>query len=104
MRRLRVWGGRLPTHSGGLGSRPGHYGLCLQWLDGAGEGRRKPARMASESSRLCRKRGPKVEEVAAAERREALPCASVPRRSGKQAAACYCAPFGASLPPLVEKG
>src|SRR5437868_15191980 len=33
------------------------------------------------------------------ERREALPCASVSRRSGRQAAACYTAPFGAPPPP-----
>jgi hypothetical protein len=37
-----------------------------------------------ELARACaRKSGPKDEEVAAAERREALPCASVSRRSGK---------------------
>src|SRR3954451_21077489 len=60
--------------------------------------------MASFGSRLCRKYGPKAEEVAAAERREALPCASVSRRSGKYAAACYSAPFGVPLPPFSSEG
>src|SRR3954466_13104931 len=81
-----------------------HYGALPSV---AGRGRRR----AGESlpgwracSRLCRKYGPGVEEVAAAERREALPCASVSRRSGKYAAACYSAPFGVPLPPFYRRG
>src|SRR4051794_39342910 len=38
------------------------------------------------------------------ERREALPCASVSRRSGRYAAACYSAPFGAPLPLNLRGG
>ena len=51
------------------------------------KGGRKPARMAS--LKLAPALGSQVPgtEIAATERREALPCASISRRSGKQAAA-----------------
>jgi hypothetical protein len=57
-------------------------GSAFNGWTGQAKGGRKPAWMAGESSRLCRKYGPKVEEVAAVERREALPCASVPGDPG----------------------
>jgi hypothetical protein len=47
--------------------------------------------------------GPRVEEVVAVERRKALPCASISRRSGKQAAVVTLqgAPFGVPPPSLL---
>jgi hypothetical protein len=65
-----------------------HYG-ALPSMAGRGRtrGGRKPARAKAKASAGSRKHGPKDEEVAATERRKALPCASVFRRSGKQAAA-----------------
>jgi hypothetical protein len=98
-------GGRAPRTRGASGSRPCPlWGAAFSGWTGQAKGRRKPAWMAGESSRLCRKNGPGVEEVATAERREALPRASISRRSGRQAAACYCAPFGASLPRFLRGG
>jgi hypothetical protein len=54
---------------GGLGEPSGPtMRLCLQWLDGAGEGWAK-ACLDGELARACaRKSGPKDEEVAATER------------------------------------
>jgi hypothetical protein len=66
--------------------------------DGRRAGESLPGWRASVRAR-ARKSGPKVEEVAAAGRREALPCASVSRRSGKQAAAVTKVRLSASRLP-----
>src|SRR3954462_11455270 len=58
-----------------------HYGRCLQWLDGPGEGWAK-ACLDGELARACaRKNGPRVEEVAAMERPKGAFCTTKARLS-----------------------
>ena len=83
-----------------LGIRPGPLrGLPSSGWTGTGEG----WEIAVSAKPAPEERGPGP-EIAATERREALPCASVSRRSGKQAAAVTKVRLSAFRLPLFFRG
>src|SRR5689334_4048359 len=102
MRRLRAGANVAPRTREAPGIRPGPLrgsATCAGWT-GTGE-RREIAVLRPERPPRPRKNGP-GQKIAAVERREALPCAAVSRRSGKHAAAVTKLRLSALPPPSPD--
>src|SRR3954463_15934678 len=76
--------------------------LCLRWLDGAGEGRRKPAWMASLLAPVPEVRPQGQRRRGGAPRGVAV-CLCLPAIREIRRGRYQVAPFGAS-PPLISRG